>query len=211
MKRRKLEELNLMDDFLFQEAIMRGEKGKRFCQILLRTIMGKEIGPVRIAAQKVVAGTSMNRHGIRIDAYIEEMQGSAMNEMEVVSDIYDIEPNKYKADSEPKRARYYHSLIDAKVLKTGAKYEELKNVVIIMITPYDPFGKGRMVYTVKKQCVEDSSISCEDGQKTIYLYTKGTEGSPSKELKDMLKYLEGRRRAKSKPIDTAATRTGARR
>lgn len=193
MERKTLEELNLMDDFLFQEAITRGEKGKRFCQILLRTIMGKDIGKVHVTSQKVVAGTNMKRHGIRIDAYIEEEQEraeEATTAAEVMSNIYDIEPNKYRGDSEPKRARYYHSLMDAKLLKTGAEYGKLKNVVIILITPYDPFGKDRMVYTIEKRCVEDDMISYKDGQKTIYLYTKGTKGNPSKELQDMLKYLE---------------------
>ena len=190
MKRRTLEELNLMDDFLFQEAITRGEKGKRFCQILLRMIMGQEIGKVHITSQKVVAGMNTKLHGIRIDAYIEEEKEKETTTAEVISNIYDVEPNKYRGDSEPKRARYYHSLMDSKLLKTGTEYGKLKNVVIILITPYDPFGKDRMVYTVERHCVEDASISYEDGQKTIYLYTKGTQGNPSKELRDMLKYLE---------------------
>ena len=30
----------------------------------------------------------------------------------------------------------------------------------------------------------------EDGIRRIYLYTKGTEGNPSQELRDMLKYME---------------------
>ena len=30
----------------------------------------------------------------------------------------------------------------------------------------------------------------EDGIRRIYLYTKETEGNPSQELRDMLKYME---------------------
>ena len=59
-----------------------------------------------------------------------------------------------------------------------------------MILPYDPFGKNRMIYTMKTSCVEDSSIPYEDGATTIYLYTKGTEGNPSQELQNMLHYME---------------------
>lgn len=47
-----------------------------------------------------------------------------------------------------------------------------------------------MVYTVKKQCVEEPDILYEDGIKKIFLYTKGTEGNPSQELREMLKYIE---------------------
>ena len=59
-----------------------------------------------------------------------------------------------------------------------------------MILPYDPFDRNRMVYTVKNQCVEAPDIPYEDGAKKIYLNTKGTEGTPSQALKNMLKYIE---------------------
>jgi predicted transposase/invertase (TIGR01784 family) len=66
----------------------------------------------------------------------------------------------------------------------------LQNVVIIIILPYDPFDRNRMVYTVQNQCVEDATIPYDDGARKIFLYTKGTEGNPSQELRDMLKYIE---------------------
>lgn len=47
-----------------------------------------------------------------------------------------------------------------------------------------------MVYTIQNQCVEDDSVSYDDGAKKIFLYTKGTEGNPSQKLRDMLKYIE---------------------
>lgn len=34
------------------------------------------------------------------------------------------------------------------------------------------------------------TVPYNDGTKKIFLYTKGTEGNPSQELRDMLKYLE---------------------
>lgn len=47
-----------------------------------------------------------------------------------------------------------------------------------------------MVYTIKNQCIEEPELEYEDGIRRIYLYTKGTEGNPSQELRDMLKYME---------------------
>jgi predicted transposase/invertase (TIGR01784 family) len=81
-------------------------------------------------------------------------------------------------------------MIDSKLLEKSMDYSKLRNVVIIVILPYDPFDRNRMVYTVKNHCVEDPSIPYEDGAKKIFLYTKGTEGNPSQELRDMLKYME---------------------
>ncbi len=75
-------------------------------------------------------------------------------------------------------------------MESGWDYQKLKNVYIIMILPYDPFDRNRMVYTVKNQCVEAPDIPYEDGAKKIYLNTKGTEGTPSQALKNMLKYIE---------------------
>ena len=95
--------------------------------------------------------------------------------------------NRYKP---PWQTRYYQALIDAKQLESGWDYQKLKNVYIIMILPYDPFDRNRMVYTVKNQCVEAPDIPYEDGAKKIYLNTKGTEGTPSQALKNMLKYIE---------------------
>ncbi|MBO5342781.1 MAG: hypothetical protein J6A73_08875, partial [Lachnospiraceae bacterium] len=49
---------------------------------------------------------------------------------------------------------------------------------------------SRMVYTFRNQCVEDREIIYEDGALNMILYTKGTEGNPSQELKSMLHYME---------------------
>lgn len=189
MKKRGLEELNLMDDFLFQELVSRGEKGEDFCRILLTTILGKKIGKVKVTPQKPMLGRDTNLHGIRLDAYIEVME--AETDIEVESDIYDIEPNQtVEREKLPKRTRYYQGLIDSKLLGANEEYEILKNVIIIMILPYDPFGDNRMIYTVQNQCVENPKIPYNDGTKKIFLYTKGTEGNPSQELQEMLKYME---------------------
>ena len=40
---RPLEELNLMDNFLFQTIVTQGEDGEEFCRILLSTFLGKSI------------------------------------------------------------------------------------------------------------------------------------------------------------------------
>lgn len=196
---RPLEELNLVDDFLFQQLLMQEGDGEEFCRILLSTILGKPIRKVRIIPQKNVLGIDSYHHGIRMDAYIEDVSKEDIDKMseteileaEIIPDIYDVEPNNtYEKNTLPKRTRYYHGLIDTRLLSTSAGYDKLPNVVIIVILPYDPFGKNRMVYTIQNQCVEDPTVPYDDGAKKIFLYTKGTEGNPSQELRDMLKYME---------------------
>ncbi len=191
---RKLEELNLIDNFLFQQMLLQEEDGEKFARILLKTILGKPVRNLKIVPQKNVPGVDVDRHGIQLDAYIEEVVDELNGEMvdaEITPNIYDIEPNNtYEKKTLPKRMRYYHGLIDTKLLSAGAGYDKLPNVFIIFILPYDPFDKNRMVYTVRNCCMEDTSILYDDGARKIFLYTKGTEGNPSQALKDMLKYIE---------------------
>ncbi|MBP3488496.1 MAG: Rpn family recombination-promoting nuclease/putative transposase [Roseburia sp.] len=192
---RRLEDLNLMDDFLFQEMLMQEETGEEFCRILLSTILGRTFRRVKVIPQKSILGISNDRHGIRLDAYIEDLSaedalpGVHMSDARVVSDIYDIEPNStYEKETLPKRTRYYHSLIDAQLLEKGLDYGMLPNVTTIIILPYDPFGQNRMLYTFKMQCTEDPSVAYNDGTTKIFLYTKGK--CSGKALSDMLKYMQ---------------------
>ncbi len=191
---RKLEDLNLIDNFLFQAVLSDKTEGEEFARILLSTILGKQIRNVRIVPQKNILGLDTDKHGICLDAYIEDVSdelNSNLADVDLIPDVYDIEPNNnYEKLSLPKRIRYYHGLIDTQLLSTGVNYDKLPNMLIIVILPYDPFDQNRMVYTICNQCKEDPSIPYDDGAKKIFLYTKGTEGNPSQALKDMLKYME---------------------
>ena len=54
---------------------------------------------------------------------------------------------------------------------------------------YDPFGYDRMLYTVKRCCVEEPDMPYEDGDYAFFLYAYGTKDITSQELKDMLLFL----------------------
>lgn len=113
---RKLEDLNLIDNFLFQQMLQQKEDGEEFARILLSTILGKHIRKVTIISQKNILGIDTDKHGIRLDAYIEDLSdeldsnladarlipdlstegmfpGTDMNNAAPVPDVYDIEPN----------------------------------------------------------------------------------------------------------------------
>ena len=194
---RRLEDLNLLDDFLFRQMLLQEDTGEEFCRILLSTILRKPIRKVHVVPQKDIPGIDTHRHGIRMDTYIKAVSddlpftGEASLDAEVLPAIYDIEPNnRYEKETLPRRMRYYHGLIDTQLLASDMSYKALPEVIIITILPYDPFGKNRMIYTIQNQCIEEHSLPYDDGAKKIFLYTKGIEGNPSQELCDMLKYLE---------------------
>lgn len=69
-QRKKLEELNLIDDFLFFEALS-GEKGTDLCRLLIRAVCGREVREIRIRPQHIIQGSDTYHHGIRMDLYVD--------------------------------------------------------------------------------------------------------------------------------------------
>lgn len=192
MEKRKLKELNLIDNFLFGSVVSYPGIGEEFSRKLLKTIFQRDFEHLKVIPQKVYYGSDTDLHGARLDVYLEETLSD--NEIMELATIYDIEPDKH-SDSEavkalPRRMRFYHAKIDSRSLKSGETYKSLKNVIIIMIVPYDPFGLDRMVYTIKNGCMEEPGMPYEDGARTLFLYTRGRKGNPPNELKELLQYME---------------------
>lgn len=188
--KKPLEKMNLLDDFLFGAVVVYPEIGEKFVRSILRTIFGREFKHLSVTAQKVFYGSNASLHGARLDVYIEpDKEGSGER-----ASVYDIEPDlKDRPEDKrelPRRVRFYHGKIAARSLNSGADYDSLKNVIVIMITPYDPFGQNRMVYTIKNKCMELPEMEYEDGASTLFLYTKGTEGVPSEAVRQLLHYME---------------------
>ena len=191
MARRTVQELNLLDDFLFNAVLSYPEIGEIFARELLRVIFQREFGELKVIPQKTYGGSDTDKHGARLDVYLEENLDTG--EL-IPSTVYDVEPNlnddSLDVKALPKRVRFYHSLIDARSLQSGADYQQLKNVIVIMITPYDPFGHDQKIYTIKNRIMELPDIPYEDGAHTLFLYTRGTEGEISEELQQLLQYME---------------------
>lgn len=187
---KKLEELNLIDNFLFEALASHPEIGTAFGRKLVEIILHRSPEKVQVVAQRTYSASNPQMHGARLDVYLEELSASEEN----VSWSYDIEPEKdnkaLAIRSLPKRVRFYHAKIDAKGLKAGDSYHKLKNVAVILIMPFDPFDMGRMVYTIRNTCVEEPDMPYDDGAFTMFLYTKGQRGIPSVELKQFLTYFE---------------------
>ena len=191
MAKRKLEDLNLLDDFLFGSMVTHPEVGEKFVREILKTIFGKDFGKLTVVPQKIYYGVDTDKHGARLDVYLEE---SPPENTEDAATVYDMEPDKNDDNNAvralPRRVRFYHAMIDGNSLNSGESYKQLKNVFVILITSYDPLNGHRMIYTIRNMCQEMPSLPYEDGAQTIFLYTKGTEGDPPKELRELLYYME---------------------
>ena len=183
---KELEDMNLVDNFLFGTAVSNEEYGPLIAGTILETIFHRKIKIKNVQSEKVVWPTNPELHGIRLDAYIEEEVAAVE-----LGNIYDIEPEKKSGEKTllPKRCRYYHNRIDENQLKAGKEYYLLPTVWVIFITTFDPFSENRMVYTIRRRCVEEPEMPYDDGESTLFLYTKGTNGNPPDDLRDLLRYM----------------------
>ena len=91
MAKRKLEELNLLDNFLFGSMVTHPKLGERFVIELLQIIFNRQFGRLIVVPQKVYYGTDTDIHGARLDVYLEESLSDTNIENSIV---YDLEPDK---------------------------------------------------------------------------------------------------------------------
>ncbi len=185
-KSKSLEELNLIDNFLFSLVMSHEVYGRRTAQIMLSTIIGRDVKIRKLHAEKMILPPDPGLHGIRLDAYVEEDRADIEN-----GEVFDIEPDTKVREKKmlPKRARYYHSRMDGKILEAGKMYNGLPNTWVIFITSFDPFSKGRMVYTIRNRCIEIPEMEYDDGSITLFLNIKGESGKISQDLKELLAYI----------------------
>lgn len=200
---KKLEELDLLDDFLFGKLMSDPVLGEEFGRELLWIIFGKRFDKLEVVPQKVYYGSDTDLHGTRMDVYLEEMvdvpfetedSREMIEQSGEANTVFDLEAEqmtkkKYRLIL-PKRVRFYHAKIDATSLKSGDSYGKLKNVIVVMIMPFDPFDRNRMVYTIANGCKEEPDMEYDDGARTLFLYTDGTKGNPPEELKQLMRYMK---------------------
>lgn len=184
--KRKLEDLNMIDAFLFDKATTSVQNAITISKVIIKRATGLDVENIVVETEKQISGMDLNKRGVRLDVYLTEED---MNAGKDILRLFDIEPNNYYEPDLPRRSRFYQSLIDSQLLPTDTPFRKLPDIFMIWILPYDPFGDDRMIYTVKNMVVENDQIVYNDGSTKLFLYTKGTKGG-SKELKDLLTYLE---------------------
>ena len=177
-KQKPLQDLNLLDRFLFAQAADDPDTMRDILEIIL----GKEV-VLKLLPQteKEQRTHPLNRY-VRLDVW-------ALDEQDTV---YNTEVQQNNTGNLPKRSRFYQALIDSNLLNPGEiGFQKLNPVYIILICPFDLFGYGLYRYTFRMQCEEVSELSLRDDAVRIFLNTHGKnpEGV-SEELVELLKYME---------------------
>ena len=194
-KKRTLEELNVIDDFLLNEIITDKQYGNEFIHYFLKTVLGEEVTVKNVNAQVVATPGDAGKRAIRMDVVTEAVPSKgtiALKEGPAI-DIEMQAQNKQQGIGQKndlrKRSRLYQALIDVNQLETGGEFGDLGDVIIIICAPFDLFGENRAKYTFEHICAEEPELYLNDGAKRIFLNTKGQLGA-TKELQELLRYIE---------------------
>ena len=157
-----LSKLNLIDNFLFSTLMEQPENAKKLARLIIKRSTGRNIDDFTVEIQKELNGTDTDKRGVRIDVLVK-----VDDETNSIKEVYDIEPNAYYEKDLAKRNRYYNALTDSKLLHTGEEFDSLPELITIWILPYDPFGKGEVIYTIKNIVAENPDIVYNDGITTL--------------------------------------------
>lgn len=173
--KKTLQEMTIMDGFLFGEVMQDPEN----CRILLERILDMEIKQVEVITEMTMQ-YHPDYHGIRLDVYAKDEQGSHFN----------VEMQVRKTPVE-KRSRYYHSFLDMFLLRTNTDFDQLPDSYVIFICDYDPFGRSSYRYRIDSRCLEFPDLDIPDGRHTIILNNRGSnrEDVPE-ELVTFLEYTK---------------------
>ena len=160
-KYKRLEELEIWDDFMFG-AVM---SNKELCKHLLEIILQKKIKDIRYTELQKTIDLQYDAKSIRLDVYVEDDLDS----------VYNIEIQTTDEKNLPKRSRFYQGMIDLNILNKGESYNKLKKSYVIFICNYDPFRKGRCFYRFENVCVDDPSLKLKDDSVKIMINPYGND------------------------------------
>ena len=175
---KKLQDLNLMDRFLFSELIESAEAYKIILEIILEREINFKGEPI-----------AENEKRKELLGKIARLDVCAIGDDDRV---YNAEVQKENENNMHKRMRYYGALMTSKLLPEGTiDYNRLSDLCMIVIAGFDMGGEGKYRYTVRRMYEGYPDKEVYDGEVILYLNTKGKDtAGVSNELIAMLEYFE---------------------
>ena len=175
---KKLQDLNLMDRFLFSEVIESAEAYKIILEIILEREINFKGEPI-----------AENEKRKELLGKIARLDVCAIGDD---NRVYNAEVQKENENNMHKRMRYYGALMTSKLLPEGTiDYNRLSDLCMIVIAGFDMGGEGRYRYTVRRMYEGYPDKEVYDGEVILYLNTKGKDtAGVSNELIAMLEYFE---------------------
>ncbi|MEE0133325.1 MAG: Rpn family recombination-promoting nuclease/putative transposase [Treponema sp.] len=167
---KKWEDLDITDDFIFSRVM----RNKKLCRTLLEMILKVKIGKIKFLTSHHAIRVEPNAKGIIMDVYLKDENR-----------VINVEMQTSNQGDLARRARYYQAAADIDTTPKGSEYEDLKENVVIFICTFDPFHRGKAMYSFANYCIGyDEPIPLEDGTTKLFLNTA------TKQLRDLDQELQ---------------------
>ncbi len=147
--------LTLFDDDLMSHVF---DKNIEATELMLRIILGRNIKVISVDGQDEFKNPIVGGRNIILDIHAVEETGEEI----------DIEVQGDARGTSLQRARFHSSMMDARMLKEGQEFTELKDSYVIFIYKNDKFSVGRPIYHIDRHIRETDNIF-EDGSHIIYV------------------------------------------
>lgn len=151
-----VDDMDLFDDDLMSMVF---DHNIPATELLLKIILKREdITVMSVVSQREFQNPIVGGRDIRLDILAKDSTGRH----------YDIEVQKKPEGAHVRRARFNSSMMDARMLKAGQEFSELRDSYMIFITQTDIFGHGIPVYTVNRHFEEIDDLF-NDGSHIVYV------------------------------------------
>ena len=154
---KKWEDLDITDDFIFSRVM----RNKKLCRTLLEMILKVKIGKIKFLTSHHAIRVEPNAKGIIMDVYLKDENR-----------VINVEMQTSNQGDLARRARYYQAAADIDTTPKGSEYKDLKENVVIFICTFDPFHRGKAIYSFSNYCINyKEPIPLEDGTTKLFLNT----------------------------------------
>ena len=178
MRKDNNEPIRITNRYAFAEVM---KKDLQLSARVISVTIGRKVSKIRLAESEKELKSSDDLRGVRFDVWFEDNENR----------MYDLELQVYDEKNLTKRMAFYQGKMIVEETKSGAGFEDIKEVFVIFIcTGKDPFGRRRTVYQFETKEVNDDSIIVEDERHAYVLnFTEEREKSDNEELEEIAEYF----------------------
>ena len=167
-KKEQVKNFRPIDDTFFE--VLADDIG--VCQEMLRIILEDE---KLIVKDVIVQSSERNLYGrsVRLDALCILGNGKKCN----------VEVQRSNKDHHLKRVRFNASVITVRDSQTDEKFEKTINLIVVYISEFDIFKRGRVIYHVDS-VIRETQEKVDDGLERVFVNTAVKDGTTISEYMD---------------------------
>ncbi len=175
--REEFKRLDITNAVMFALVMMRNPN---LCRWVISASIGREIDEVDVVTTEKTIIAGVGSKNVRLDAVAQ-----------AGGEVFDVEMQVARVGDIPRRARYYHSMLDIEFLNGGDDYAELPNSYVIFIGVGPLLGRSFEPAATRmfKMCDLATGRPIGDGAVTVILDASAWETAGG-DLGEMLEFVE---------------------